>query len=285
MSSLSLTIPSYMDKTKLRQLLIGRFTLKRLVRSVITVYLILMLLAFFFTDRFIFLDRKSYSSDQGIIRIKTSDDFYLSARHFMNPRAKYTILYSHGNGEDIGDLHEVYELYFTNGYSVFAWDYRGYGTSEGRCNEKRIYKDIEAVYQYMIVDLKIPPERIILLGRSIGSAPSIHLAAHYRVAALITESALATAYSAFPGIRIFPFDKYKNIEKITKVDCPKLFVHGQKDWIVRIKNSYALYAQAGEPKLKFWHEDSSHNDLRYIFDVRYWQKLTELTKLIPSSDF
>jgi len=211
--------------------------------------------------------------------VKT-DGVSLATLYLENKNAQYTILYSHGNGEDIGDLRDIYQLYYRNGYSVFAWDYRGYGGSTGRSSETKVYRDIETIYEYMTGSLKIPPQKIIALGRSIGSAPAIHLAKDKKVAALITESAIASAYSAFPGIPIFPFDKYRNIDKIEDVICPKLFVHGEKDRIVRIKNSKKLYEKANHPKLKLWHQGSAHNDLLYIFDEKYWQQLKALTRLV-----
>ena len=135
----------------------------------------------------------------------------------------------------------------------------------------------------MTEELEIPPEKIIPLGRSIGSYPATYLASKEKVAALILENALASAYRVMPGVPIFPFDKFRNIKIIDRINCPILFVHGSKDNIVPISHSYKLYKKATAPKLNLWHETSSHNDLNYIFDEQYWDKITELTNLTKSS--
>ena len=268
-----------MDKTKLKKILIGPLSLKRFIRSIIFIYICLFLFAHFFTNRVVFIGRNSYSDTNDIIKVPSAKNIQLSCIYYKSPNSEFTILYSHGNGEDILDLKDVHEIYTSYGYSVFAWDYRGYGTSTGKPNDKNICQDIISVYKYMTEKLKIPPEKIIPLGRSIGSYPSTYLASKQKVAALILESALTSAYRVMPGAPIFPFDRFRNIHIIDDINCPILFIHGQKDTIVPISHSYKLYKKANRPKLKLWHETSSHNDLNYISDKHYWDKITELTNL------
>ena len=268
-----------MDKKKLKKLLLGRLTLKRFIRSIIFIYTCLFLFAYIYTSRLVLMGRKTYSDTNDIIKVPSGKNIQLSCKYYKGPNSEFTILYSHGNAEDINDLKDLHEMYTLYGYSVFAWDYRGYGTSSGRASEKNICQDILVVYKYMTEELKIPPEKIIPLGRSIGSYPSTYLASKEKVAALILESALTSAYRVMPSVPIFPFDRFRNINIIDDVNCPILFVHGQKDRIIPISHSYKLYKKARPPKLKLWHKTSSHNDLNYISDEHYWLKITELTNL------
>jgi fermentation-respiration switch protein FrsA (DUF1100 family) len=273
-----------MDKSKLRKLLVGDFTIMRLVGSLVFIYVTVLLFAYFFADRFVFPRKKSsYSDSPEIIKIRVGDGVSLSALYLEATGSEFTILYSHGNGEDIGDLREIFETFQSAGYSVFAYDYRGYGTSGGKVSEKSFYKDAMRVYNYMVNELKKPPEKIIALGRSIGGAAAIDIANKEKVAGVILEGAFTSAFRVVMPIVPFPFDKFNNIDKIDKVRCPVLFIHGREDTIVPFSHGLSLFEKANEPKLSFWVEDAGHNDLFSVADVKYWEVLREFKKMISNN--
>ncbi|KAL3805364.1 hypothetical protein HJC23_009071 [Cyclotella cryptica] len=126
--------------------------------------------------------------------------------------AKHTVLFSHGNAEDLGMMYKrMKDLALVLCVNVMAYDYTGYGLSiceakeeEGTdCgefvvdgnnsvngvsksganaernvpSENMIYRNIEAAYAYLTQTRNIPPRNIILYGRSLGSGPSCYLAA------------------------------------------------------------------------------------------------------------
>jgi hypothetical protein len=94
-----------MDKQTLRRLLLGEFSLKRLIYSLIFIYPFLCLYVFFIADGKIFLPQpSSYSDTQDILKLTTDDHIQLSAVYLPNPASKSTILYIHGNAEDLGDI-------------------------------------------------------------------------------------------------------------------------------------------------------------------------------------
>ncbi|MHC4212553.1 MAG: alpha/beta hydrolase [Planctomycetota bacterium] len=273
-----------MDKSKLRKLLVGEFTIMRLVGSLVFIYVTVLLFAYFFADRFVFLRKKSsYIDNPEIIKIEVGDGVNLSALYLKATRSEFTILYSHGNGEDIGDLREIFENFQSAGYSVFAYDYRGYGTSDGRASEKNFYADAGVVYSYLVNELKNPPEKIIVLGRSIGGAAAIDIASKEIVAGLILEGAFTSAFRVAMPIVPFPFDKFNNIDKIDKVRCPVLFIHGRDDTIVPFSHGLSLFEKANEPKRSFWVEDAGHNDLYSVADVKYWENLKKFEKMISNN--
>lgn len=273
-----------MDKRKLRKLLVGDFTIMRLIGSLVFIYVTVLLFAYFFADRFVFPRKKSsYTDSPEIIKIDVGDGVSLSALYLEAPDSEFTILYSHGNGEDIGDLREIFENFQSSGYSVFAYDYRGYGTSDGMVSEKSFYEDAGAIYSYLVNELKKPPEKIIVLGRSIGGAAAIDIASKEKVAGLILEGAFTSAFRVVMPIVPFPFDKFKNIDKIDKVRCPILFIHGRDDTIVPFSHGLSLFEKANEPKLSFWVEDAGHNDLFSVADVKYWEVLRKFKEMISSN--
>lgn len=276
-----------MDKYKIRKLLIGELSAKRLIRSLVficaSVYLFLLLYAYFFSDRMIFFHQKSsYEDGPEIIKIKTRDGVDISALYFSNADAEFTILHSHGNAEDIGQLRPFLESLCSKGFCVLAYDYRGYGTSDGRPSEKGVYQDIEAAYEYLVNRQDTKPNRIVVMGRSVGGAAAVHLASRKKIAGLIIESSFITAFRVMTRIPVLAFDKFRNIDKIKEVRCPVLVIHGKHDRIIPFRHGKRLFEEANEPKLHLWVDSAGHNDLVRVAGSHYWDIISQFTKLIGS---
>jgi len=266
-----------MTKSKLKKILIGDFTLKRMLYSIIFIYVALGLIAWFLTDRIIFIGRRSGYNDneQGLIKITAKDGAKLSTLYIQKPQADFTILFSHGNAEDLGDMRPFLEELASAGFSVLAWDYRGYGTNPGRPTESNCFSDIETLYDYAVTELHIEPETIIAHGRSIGGAMAIHLSANRPVAGLIAESSFTAAIRVATRVPLYPFDKFRNIAKISSVNCPVLIIHGDADGIIPFAHGRRLYEKAREPKFSLWVEGAGHNDLAYVAGDEYLDALTK----------
>lgn len=271
-----------MNRSKIKKLLIGRFTILRLIRSTVLIYAIITVFLYFCADRMIFLPQPaSYEDGPNILKIKTETDTHISAIYLPDPKAEFTIIYSHGNAEDIGDIRFLLERFNLNGFSVFAYDYQGYGTSRGRPSETKAYQDIEAAYKYITNQLNIPPDRIIAMGRSIGSAVATHLAAKYQIAGLILESPPTSAFRVITRIPLLPIDKFNNFRNIKKIGCPVLIIHGTDDRIIPIWHGRKLFEKANEPKFNLWVENAGHNDdIAQIAGTSYWEKIRRLTNAI-----
>src|SRR3954468_4026217 len=137
--------------------------LKRLARMLLYLvlfgYLALVLVGLFLSDKLIFQpQRSSYKDDSNVIKLRSADGKSISAIYLPNPAAKFTVLYSHGNAEDIGDLRPWLEKLQQSGFSVFAYDYHGYGTSEGITSEHTVYLDADAAYSYLTTTLHLPAQ-------------------------------------------------------------------------------------------------------------------------------
>ena len=273
-----------MDKRKLKKILVGEFSLQRVICSIVFVYVCLSVFAYLFSDRMIFLSPdSSYEEGPGILSIKTTGGAVISAVYVCEPNSEFTVLYSHGNAEDIGDLREFFEIFRSEGYSVLGYDYRGYGKSKGRAGEQNSYEDVESVYEYLVRDLNTPAEKIIALGRSVGGGVTMHLACEKEVAGLILESPFITAFRVITRVPLVPFDKFRNIDKIKNVRCPVLIVHGKDDRIVPLWHGEKLFKEANEPKLKFWVDGAGHNDLVLEAGKEYWEILKQFRELIQAN--
>jgi hypothetical protein len=253
---------------------------KRAVRSLLftfgSVYVFFLFYLYFFGDSLVFYPPpSSYRDSARILKIPGRDGLRFSAVYLPNPAARYTLLFTHGNAEDIGHNFDFLERMQAAGFSVFAWDYRGYGTSEGRPSEQALYQDSEAAYEYLTMALNVAPDRIIPLGRSLGGAAATHIAAGRPVAGLILESTFTSGQKMLTPVRIFPFDRYLNLERLTKVRCPVLVIHGTADMTIPFRHGEALFAAASEPKRSFWVAGAGHNDLYFTAGAEYEKRLRE----------
>lgn len=121
------------------------------------------------------------------------------ATFWKHPFGKFTLLYSHGNAADLGQMQELFiELRAHLRLNIMSYDYSGYGASTGKPSELNTYYDIEAVYNCLKDKYGIKQEDIILYGQSVGSGPTLHLAARLqRLRGVVLHSAILS------GIRVF----------------------------------------------------------------------------------
>ena len=255
--------------------------LKNLLLFLITGYVLFFILAYFFTDKLIFFPPSpGYHDSDQVIKIPTANGAVIAAFYLPNKQAKYTLLISHGNAEDIGYMLPWLRALQQHGFAVFAYDYEGYGLSSGKSNEQNTYNDINAAYDYLTRKINIPANKIIAYGTSIGAAVTIDLASREPIAGIILQSPFTSALRVVTRVKIFPFDKYNNLKKITKITCPILFIHGTSDRIVAIWHGKKLYQTAQAPKQYLWVPGAGHNDLIYVAGTSYWQALDRFVRLL-----
>ena len=257
--------------------------LRGLLLLVLGLYVIVVIAALL-SDRLIFQPQQpGYRDHTGILKLASSDGVNISATYLPNPEANFTVLFSHGNAEDIGDDQPLLERIRAAGFSVFAYDYQGYGTSEGRATERHTYEDEDAAYNYLVQSVHVQPNKIIAFGRSVGSGPACDLASRRQVAGLILESAFTSAFRVMTRIRVLPFDKFDNLRKIKSVHCPVLIIHGTQDSVINSSYGKELFAAANEPKQALWVEGATHNDVAFVGGAGYFGTLKTFAVLIQQT--
>ncbi len=273
-----------MDKKNLKKYLVGDFSVKRLIRSVAFIYIFLFVFALACSDRILFQPQpSSYGDADDIIKIEMSDGQPISAIYLNNPEAEYTVLFSHGNAEDLGNLRGFLTMYHDLGFSVLSYDYPGYGTSPGRPTTGNAYMAADAALKHLVKKQGVNLDQIIIHGRSVGAGPAIYLAHTNDVAGLIIESAFVSAYRVLTRIPILPFDKFKNIDIIDKVDCLVLVIHGKKDRTIPFWHGKKLFKKAKEPKSCCWLDGASHNYIPEEAGMAYLSAISKFPSLIRSS--
>ena len=168
-----------------------------------------------------------------------------------NPRA--VILYAHGNEGNLANRAPFYRLLTERlGVSVLAFDYRGYGKSEGEPSEAGLLIDARAARKFLAERAGVPEQEIILYGQALGGGVMVDLAAKDGARGLILESTFsslsAVANHKYPFAGSLLQDQFDSVAKIGTYQGPTLIAHGEEDRVVPIKQAKQLYAAANEPK-------------------------------------
>jgi len=201
------------------------------------------------------------------IIFSSSDGVNLSGWFVPARNSKGVILVLHGNGENISTGLTFID-YFNRklGLSVFIIDYRGYGKSEGRPNEKGTYLDARAAWEYLTGYKKIRPQDIIIFGRSLGGPIAAWLAKEVKARALILDSTFtsikdiaAELHPYLPVRKFFKFD-YPTIDYLKGAGIPVLIIHSSEDDYIPFSHAIKLYNAANEPrqflKIRGKHDDN-----------------------------
>ncbi len=181
-----------------------------------------------------------------------------------DPRA--VILFSHGNAGNLSDRAETARvLSHVVGASIMLYDYRGYGRSEGRPNEKGILDDARSARAWLAGREGIDPRGMVLMGRSLGGAVSVDLACD-GARALVLESTftsmpdLAAVHYPWLPVGRFLRTRFDSMAKIGAYRGPLLQSHGDADRIVPFEIGRRLHQAANEPKQFLVIEGGDHND-------------------------
>jgi len=186
------------------------------------------------------------------------------------PHAQVTILFSHGNAEDLGMIYDWFnDLARVLRVNIMAYDYTGYGKSNGNPSEFNCFADIEAAYAYLLDVRRILPEQIVLYGRSLGSGPSCFLASKTArqgksVAGVILQSPLLSAYRVAFNFRFTMIgDRFPNIDYAPFIHCPVFIIHGTQDEVVPFWHGQDLFlALQQEWRARpFWVDGAGHNNI------------------------
>jgi abhydrolase domain-containing protein 17 len=272
-----------MRRSLFGNLLLGKLTWRKLVLLVLLVYICFALYIFVRSDDLIFLPQPaSYRDTKDILKLPISSNENISAIYLPNSQSAYTLLYIHGNAEDLGDIRPILERLQSWGFSVFAYDYRGYGTSSGKPSEANAYRDADIAYTYLTQQLKITPQQIIVYGRSVGGGSAIELATQKPIAGLVLESTFTSAFRVVVPFPLLPFDKFANLDKLQKIRSPILIMHGKSDRTIPFQHGLLLYEAALAPKMSLWIPDAGHNDFTWVAGKRHQQALVSFQHLIKT---
>ncbi|XP_051141192.1 uncharacterized protein LOC127258405 [Andrographis paniculata] len=217
-----------------------------------------------------------------VLRVKTKRGTEIVAVYVKNPAAKLTVLYSHGNAADLGQMYDLFnELSIHLHVNLMGYDYSGYGQSTGKPSEQNTYADIEAAYECLQQTYGVKEEDIILYGQSVGSGPTLDLAFRLsKLRAVVLHSPILSGLRVmYPVKHTYWFDIYKNIDKIPLVQCPVLVIHGTKDDVVNCSHGKQLWELCKEKYEPLWIKGGNHCDLELFPEyIKHLKKFISAVK-------
>jgi abhydrolase domain-containing protein 17 len=268
-----------------KQILVGKWSWWRPLRMAALVYLGLLIIALFFADSLIFQPPGTHYSNkaENFTLIDANNESPVSA-YFRPPADDMpTILWSHGNAENLATVKHAMDGLNEMGFGVLAYDYPGYGNSPGKPDEAGCYKAIALAYQFLVSDKKIPASRIILAGQSVGSGPTCWLAENHAHGGLLLVSPFLSAFRTVTNYPLFPRDRFPNIHRIQKITTPLLIIHGENDEVIPYNQGKRLFELSPSDQKTFLPiPGAGHNDLFVIEPLLIFNAIQTFGKQVAS---
>ena len=204
--------------------------------------------------------------------------FVPSSRSSVNT----TVLWFHGNAGNIS--HRLENLYLLHRYldvSIFIFDYREFGLSDGYISKAGTYLDAQGAWNYLVKERSINPTDIVLFGRSLGTALAVDVASREPCLGVVLEAAFTSSQEMLKRYFFGPIptelsqNSYDNIGKIHLIQGPLLFIHAQYDEAIPLGMAQRLYQAARAPKRFYLVPDSGHNDTYVVGGADYFQQWHE----------
>lgn len=257
-----------------------RRRLIRLTLLVLITYLGIMFLFVALEKKLLFFPARAEQSwvDPALYGLKVEDIAFTSSDGdklhgwwcpFPNVEASAgAILYLHGNAGNLSHrAGSVVDWQQEMQLPVFIIDYPGYGKCTGSPSEKGCYAAARAAYDWLVNEKKIPPERIILYGGSLGGGPAIEMALERPHRALVLTRTFTSipdmAKALYPWLFLagwFIENRFDNLSKIGRCPGPIFIAHGDADRIVPFPQGKKLYEAAREPKRFHLLSGLDHNE-------------------------
>lgn len=219
---------------------------------------------------------------------ETAPGVDLRLRLFPGPDASPAILFFHGNGETARDYDPVAAAYNQLPATLIVAEYRGYGPSRGTPSLATFLTDAHRTLDEVrkLLASESRSTAIVAMGRSLGSAPAIELAASRsdELAGLVVESGFARIVPLLEllGIPIAALGITedhgpKNAEKIGRVELPTLILHAVNDQIIPIEDGETLYEASADPdKTLVRVPRAGHNDISFVAGASYFDAIASL---------
>lgn len=198
------------------------------------------------------------------VTIATSDGERLHALHAPSGEGSPTVLFFLGNADRVSRYGFLAEALSARGIGLLAVSYRGFPGSTGRPSEDGLLADGEAAFDWLVERTDGP---IGLLGQSLGSGVAVHVAAVRPASSVVLlsafDSVLKVAQGAYFFLPVAPLikDTFRSDLRINDVFQPKLFIHGQRDTVIRLEHGRTLFTAAPEPKRMMVLDNYGHNDI------------------------
>lgn len=221
--------------------------------------------------------------------IDTADGERLRVWVMPAPTPRANVLYFHGNGANLSNWAPILIGIVKRGYSVVAFDYRGFGKSTGRPTERGLRRDVDAVVKYAstVRSGAIPT---IYWGRSLGGAMAAYAATVQPPDGIILESGFANARAAVRDspilfvLSFFSSYRFETAEYVNRANRPVLVMHGNRDSVIPFARGRELFEALTVPKQFFVIEGGDHNDAVPRDAEAYWSAVERFAQSLMPQD-
>jgi pimeloyl-ACP methyl ester carboxylesterase len=191
-----------------------------------------------------------------------------------------TILFFHGNAQTVFEWALIRDELAPLACGLLLLDYPGYGKSGGSPSEEALYDAGRAAWDWLAGAEKIPAQKIVIFGKSLGGGVAAEIALGRRPLGLILES----TFTSIPAVlrNLIPFlpagilpksEVYDTAAKLPRIAAPVLVVHGARDSLIPVREGHALFAAANEPKRLYLVDGADHNDVAWTAGPAYGDTL------------
>ena len=221
------------------------------------------------------------------VEYQAADKTKLSAWFIPAEDNKKTIVFMHGNAQNVEAFYPKMKIFAERGYGILMPEYRGFGGIQGKITQKNLEQDALAAIDYL-TNLGYRQEDIYLYGMSLGTHMAVHTAAQRQekgnFAGVILEvpfdSLLNVAKKRAPilPLDILVSDEYDNMSDIRQIKSPILIMAAKLDRVVPVELAENLYRIAPEPKTIKIYEKARHNNLQHFhndLDILKWMEIYE----------
>ncbi len=234
----------------------------------------------FFPERTLYATPEAAGLAYEEVRFPAADGVRLHGWLLPGKTEQPLLLFAHGNAGNISHRIDNLAHFQRLGLTVFIFDYRGYGLSEGQITEQGSYNDIRGALAWL-QQRGWKPKQMIYFGRSVGGAVALQLALEKPPGGLVLESAFTSV--AGMGWHHQPLSyallgwwalssRYDNLDKIDQLNCPLLLLQGDNDRTVPPKMARQLFARAPQPKSLYLIPGADHNDTYDVGGPPYWNQ-------------
>jgi len=227
-------------------------------------------------------------------------DFFITVEEGVNLGARFYpadpnephLLFFHGNGEIASDYDTIGPVYNRHNISFLVVDYRGYGQSGGKPTASSLLSDAHTTFREARSWLESRGRTglLIVMGRSLGSAPALEIGAHYQAEldGLILDSGFARTVPLLNrlGVEtavlgISERDGFGNFAKIGDIGKPTLIIHGQRDDIIPPQDADILLKNSGTIRKQLMlAAGCGHNDILVRCGKAYFQTISHFVQML-----
>jgi len=221
------------------------------------------------------------------ISIEVEPGIIIGCRFFLADKSSPTLLFFHGNGEIVEDYDDIGPRYIDQNINFFVVDYRGYGWSTGNPGFSSLLGDSHIIYDHLKTYLQQNnfTDTLFIMGRSLGSAAAIELAAAHNdeIQGLIIESGFAETLPLAKAVGIdlsatglTEAQTFNNGGKIAKITKPTFILHGQLDTLIPLWQAEKLHAECGARSKELQVvPGADHNSLIAVGGIFYFQAIKQ----------